>query len=163
MLLIVILKIIPFALRAISTDWRYVYQACSVLKESSSFDWNVYVCDVVKAKFNKFLKLFLPQKISNTLNDEKKYRFGKQLSSFNSDEAVLTEEIIVETDGLFIELLTYFDSITSSNKSNVDDFLQLLEGMFHVARYFLNEALLTLRGLVSVPSISKRHIRFILS
>jgi hypothetical protein len=74
------------------------------------------------------------------------------------DESVLAEEVVVECDGLLIELFSYFFCIAASDEADVYDLFESFEGVLHVWCDKLSGEGGTLRGLVRVPSMSKRQI-----
>jgi hypothetical protein len=62
-----LLEIISFSLRTISADWRNIDQSCSVFDESSSFDRNIDICDVVQAKADELFEFILAKEIFDAL------------------------------------------------------------------------------------------------
>ena len=48
--------------------------------------------------------------------------------------------------------------VTSPHKANVDNLLELSEGFLHIGGNFLRKRRGTFRGLVRVPSMSKRQM-----
>ena len=65
--MIVPFEVVPFSLRAVSSDRGNVDQSSPVLDESPSLHRDLYVSKVVEAKFYEFSKFFLSQEILNGL------------------------------------------------------------------------------------------------
>ena len=74
------------------------------------------------------------------------------------DKTILAKEIVIERNSFLVELLPDFVGVTAPHKANVNNFLELSEGILHIGGNFLRERRGTFRGLVSVPSMSKRQM-----